>query len=64
VPGTNTLRQCSLSEVSARGATIASESAMPDTFDLFLSLDSKQGRRCRVISRAGLEVGVEFLSGG
>jgi hypothetical protein len=63
VPGTKTLRQCSLSDISVRGATVASEGALPDTFDLFLSLDSKEGRRCRVISRAGLEVGVEFLGG-
>jgi hypothetical protein len=58
------LRQCSLSDVSARGATITSESVLPDNFDFFLSLDSKEGRRCRVVSRSELAVGVEFLSAG
>jgi hypothetical protein len=64
VPGSNTLRQCTLSEVSARGAIIASETQLPDTFDLYLSLDAKEGRRCRTVSRSGPEVGVEFLSPG
>jgi hypothetical protein len=53
-----------LSDVSAHGATVASESALPDTFNLFMSLDAKEGRRCRAVSRSGLEVGVEFVSGG
>lgn len=60
MPGSKTLRQCSLSNVSARGATIASDSPLPDTFDLFLSLDAGEGRRCHAVSRSGLEVGVEF----
>jgi hypothetical protein len=58
--GSKVLRQCDLFEVSDKGATIASASVLPDTFDLFLNLDCKVGRSCKVTSRAGNEVGVEF----
>jgi hypothetical protein len=62
-PGSKTLRQCSLFAVSDKRATIISPSPLPDTFDFYLSLDSKVGRRCMVISRSENEVGVEFLGG-
>jgi len=59
-PGSTVLRQCSLRNVSDKRATVASPSPLPDTFDLFVTLDSKLGRRCSVVSRSGNEVGVEF----
>jgi hypothetical protein len=62
-PGSTVLRQCSLRSVSDEFATIASPSPLPDTFDLFLTLDSKLGRRCNVVSRSGDEVGVRFSDG-
>jgi hypothetical protein len=62
-PGSGTLRQCSLFAISDRRATIASPSPLPDTFDFYLSLDNKVGRSCKVTTRSGNEVGVEFLDG-
>jgi hypothetical protein len=62
-PGSRTLRQCGLFAVSDKRATIISPSPLPDTFDFYLSLDSKVGRRCMVISRSENKVGVEFLGG-
>ena len=59
-PGSTVLRQCSLRDFSDQRATVASLSPLPDTFDLFLTLDSKLGRRCSVVSRSGNEVGVKF----
>lgn len=59
--GSKTLRQCSLFEVSNRGASISSLGALPDTFDVFFALNTDVGRRCRVVARAGREVDVEFL---
>jgi hypothetical protein len=60
-PGSNTLRQCNLFALSDNGATIISPGLLPDKFDFYLSLDSKAGRSCQVISRSGNEVGVRFL---
>jgi hypothetical protein len=60
LPGSTVLRQCSLRDVSDQRATVASSTPLPDTFDLFLTLDSKLGRRCNVVSRSGDEVDVEF----
>jgi hypothetical protein len=62
VPGSKTLRQCSLSNVTDRGATVTSESPLPDSFDLFISLDATSCRRCQVMSRSGLEVNVAFAN--
>lgn len=62
--GSKTLRQCDLFEVSDKGAMIASSSALPHAFDLFLTLNGKVGRSCRVTSRSGNEVWVEFLMVG
>ena len=59
--GSKTLRQCNLFDVSSRGAIISSPGALPDTFDLFLALNTDVGRRCRVVARSGHEVDVEFL---
>lgn len=59
--GSKILRQCKLFDVSDKGATISSHSTLPDTFDLFLALDDKVGYSCRVTSRSGHEVAVEFL---
>jgi hypothetical protein len=60
-PASKTLRQCNLFELTERTASIGSAGSLPDTFELFLSLDQDTGQRCRVVSRAGAEVSVEFL---
>ena len=62
-PGSKTLRQCNLLDVSDQGAKIVSETALPETFYLLLALDHQRGRRCHVVSRAGHEFKVEFLGG-
>jgi hypothetical protein len=62
-PGSPVLRQCSLRNVSDQFATVASSSPLPDMFDLFLTLDSKFGRRCNVVTRSADEVGVRFSDG-
>jgi len=59
--GSKTLRQCSLFEVSNEGATINSQGALPDTFDVFFALGTNAGRRCRVVARSGGKVDVKFL---
>jgi len=59
--GSNTLRQCSLFEVSNHGATINSHGVLPDTFDVLFALDTNAGRRCRVVTRSGRTVEVQFL---
>lgn len=59
--GSKTLRQCNFFEISDRGASISSHSALPDTFDIFFALDRDLGRRCRVVTRSGRDVDVEFL---
>ena len=59
-PGSHVLRQCNLRDVSDQRATITSPNPLPDTFDLFLTLDAKVGRRCNVVSRSGNAVSVEF----
>ena len=61
LPGSKTLRQCSVVEVSDRSATVASPNHLPDVFDLFLSLEAKEGRSCRAVSRSGDQVAVEFI---
>jgi hypothetical protein len=60
-PASKTLRQCSLFQLTEQAATIGSIGALPDTFELFLSLEQEKGHRCRVVSRDGAEVSVEFL---
>ena len=59
-PRSAILRQCNLRKVSDQFATVSSPSPLPDLFDLFLTLDSKLGRRCNVVSRSGDEVSVQF----
>jgi hypothetical protein len=59
--GSKTLRQCSLFEVSNQGATIDSPGVLPDTFDVFFALETNAARRCRVVTRSGRKVDVEFL---
>ena len=60
--GSKTLRQCHVSEVTGQGATIISQSNLPERFQLFLASDEKTGRSCRAVARSGPEVRVEFLN--
>ncbi len=53
---------CSISDISEIGArlSLASEHALPETFMLLLTANGGARRRCRVIWRDGLTMGVEF----
>jgi hypothetical protein len=53
---------CSISDISASGARIILESArdLPERFFLLLNQSGEARRRCRIVWREGLMVGVEF----
>jgi hypothetical protein len=53
---------CSISDISDSGARLAlqSDDALPDTFILLLTRNSRTRRHCRIVWRSGLSVGVKF----
>jgi hypothetical protein len=53
---------CCIDDISESGAhlTLKSESELPDTFVLLLTVNGEARRNCRVVWRDGLNVGVEF----
>ena len=53
---------CSISDISEKGArlNLAADGQIPDTFLLLLTPDGRTRRRCRVIWRTDLTLGVEF----
>jgi len=55
---------CALADISETGARIVleSERELPERFILLLSRGGEARRRCRVVWRNGLTVGVEFLA--
>jgi hypothetical protein len=55
-------RTCAISDISDSGARILleSDSALPNRFVLLLSRNGGARRKCRVVWRNGLVVGVEF----
>jgi hypothetical protein len=57
------LRACTLCNVSEDGAelTVASADMLPKYFTLALSIDGAAQRRCRMVWKVDLQVGVEFL---
>jgi hypothetical protein len=55
-------RDCTVTDISARGARLYSETATPDRFTLAMDDDGREIRRdCRVVWRLGGELGVEFV---
>jgi len=54
--------RCSISDISAAGARLVLENdcELPDRFLLLLSEIGTAHRRCRLVWRTGLTVGVEF----
>jgi PilZ domain len=55
-------RACAIADISESGARIVleSECKLPERFMLLLSRGGEARRRCRVVWRNGLTVGVEF----
>jgi hypothetical protein len=55
-------RTCAIADISESGARILleSDSELPDRFLLLLSRNGQARRKCRVVWRNGLVVGVEF----
>lgn len=53
---------CSISDISESGARLSLENdnTVPETFMLLLTANGGARRRCRVVWRDGLTVGVEF----
>jgi hypothetical protein len=60
--GEEPARTCTLSDVSQSGArlVLAKDEKLPDRFVLLLSANGGARRRCQVIWRDGLTVGVKF----
>ncbi len=56
-------RVCMIWDISESGArlTKTGEDCPPDTFTIRLSNDGKLTRRCRVVWRSGVHLGIEFL---
>ena len=58
-------RTCMVTDISASGARLYSETEMPETFTLSVTGEDADIRReCRVVWRLGGEVGVTFTDGG
>jgi hypothetical protein len=55
-------RTCAIADISETGARLLleSDSELPDRFILLLSRNGEARRKCRVVWRDGLVVGVEF----
>lgn len=56
---------CTIADVSHSGARLVldNDDNLPDKFTLLLSRNGRARRRCRVVWRTGLTVGVEFALG-
>ncbi|MBV1698250.1 MAG: PilZ domain-containing protein [Hyphomicrobiales bacterium] len=57
-------RPCTISDVSQTGARVVLEKdePLPDRFLLLLSRNGGPQRRCRIVWRTGVSVGVEFTA--
>ena len=55
--------ECSLVNVSKSGAGVKCKEPdrLPDEFNLYLTLDGKIGRKCKVIRRGDGEAGLRFI---
>jgi PilZ domain len=62
--GSSPPRRCMISDVSHTGARLLLEAdgELPDRFVLLLTKDGGARRRCRLVWRTGLTVGVEFAA--
>jgi hypothetical protein len=62
--GKEPARKCTISDISQTGARIVLEtdSELPDRFLLLLTKNGEARRRCRVIWRTGMTVGVKFAN--
>jgi hypothetical protein len=60
--GKSPARTCAIADISETGARLLleSDSELPDRFILLLSRNGDARRKCRVVWRDGLVVGVEF----
>ena len=62
VEGSLGLQECRVEDISQSGAHIRSTRPVPDIFMLSFSRRERRGRRCKVVWRKGLNVGVAFLT--
>jgi hypothetical protein len=62
--GAQSPRACTISDVSHIGARLVLDTdvELPDRFLLLLTANGGARRRCRVVWRAGVTVGVEFAN--
>jgi hypothetical protein len=62
VDGVSPPRKCTIADISHTGArlVLASDDQLPERFLLLLSKNGGARRRCYVVWRAGLTVGVQF----
>lgn len=58
--GEEPARTCTLSDVSQSRLVVAKDEKLPDRFVLLLSANGGARRRCQVIWRDGMTVGVKF----
>lgn len=58
-------RPCTISDISQTGARLVleKEETLPEHFILLLSVSGGARRRCRLVWRTGMTVGVEFAAG-
>jgi len=58
------VRECVVWDESDTGMrlVVSTPDEIPDTFYVYPSLDSSSRRRCRVIWRSEMQIGVEFVS--
>lgn len=58
-------RPCTISDISHTGARLMLENddPLPDRFILLLTRNGGARRRCRLVWRTGMTVGVEFAAG-
>jgi len=63
--GSSPPRKCIISDVSHTGARLVLEAdgELPDRFVLLLTRNGGARRRCRLVWRTGLTVGVQFATG-
>jgi PilZ domain len=56
-------RECTITDISNRGARLFVDFDVPDQFFLLVSGDKRFRQNCRVVWRLGGEIGVEFSAG-
>lgn len=63
IPGSFATRQCTLIDISKKGAKLRVDDVafLQSTFNLKFSRDDRTGRNCRIVWRKGLLCGIEFI---